>query len=60
VIEEQRLSDVACPAFLPVGRLDQTGDSERKEKEYKTVETRHKIAIKKDGDQGAAKLGQTA
>ena len=28
--EEQRLSDVACSAFLRVGWLDQPGDSENK------------------------------
>ena len=30
VVEEQRLSDVACPTFLRVGYLDQPGDSEKK------------------------------
>jgi hypothetical protein len=26
VVEEKRLSDIACSAFLRVGRLDQPGD----------------------------------
>jgi hypothetical protein len=33
--------DAACPAFLRVGRLDQPGDSEKKE-EYKTRKKKKK------------------